>query len=88
MTRTHGLASTYRGGCRCDGCRTANTVRARLERARRAASTPPAGAHGKAATYSNWRCRCEPCRAAHALYLATRRTPQRRDRQMAARGAP
>lgn len=88
MSRTHGLASTYQSGCRCGGCRAANTARAKLGRERRVDRTPPETAHGKTATYSNWRCRCEPCRAAHALNLATRRTPQRRARQLAARGAP
>jgi hypothetical protein len=80
MTVTHGLASTYRsrnGGCRCVDCCRANTERARREKANRATRTPPADAHGKASTYSNWRCRCEPCTTAHSTYLRNRRQQAR-----------
>lgn len=87
MTQTHGLAGTYRSGCRCDECRKANTERCRISREQRARRTPPLEAHGKAATYSNWACRCDPCKAAHSVNLAARRTPQRRAHQLVARGA-
>lgn len=36
----HGTVSSYNAGCRCDECRTANTVKSRKNRKRRAAGLP------------------------------------------------
>lgn len=66
---THGLASTYRSpiyACRCEACTQANTERVVLERQKRANRQPPAGSHGKYTTYTNWMCRCGPCKVAGA----------------------
>ena len=66
---THGLASTYRNpeyGCRCEACTRANTERARTEQASRRKRQPPSGSHGRYTTYTNWGCRCGPCKAAGA----------------------
>lgn len=41
-----------------------------MRRARRDPSTLSEDAHGKASTYRNWKCRCEPCTKAHAEYSA------------------
>lgn len=72
MTITHG-ASAYRGRkpCRCDVCREASTIRVRQERQHRANRRAGTNLeHGKASTYTNWLCRCEPCVAAHSKQLA------------------
>lgn len=86
MTGTHGKASTYRSvpgrNCRCEECRTANTERARAERASRTArlaADPGLIPHGTASTYNNWGCRCDPCSVAHAQRcLIYRQTHSRR----------
>jgi hypothetical protein len=61
-------ASSYRrpGGCRCDGCRAANTARTMRERERRRLAGPPADIEHGASTYNNWGCRCAACTAAHS----------------------
>ncbi len=68
---THGIPSTYRSGCRCGLCRTANTVHTREKTARRReqAVIPDFVQHGKATTYGNWHCRCDPCKGAHRIAL-------------------
>lgn len=73
---THGLASTYRHGCRCELCRDANTdfcKQQRTERSNRPVDDIPHGLSG----YQNWDCRCEVCKAAKseknaAAYQASR----------------
>jgi hypothetical protein len=45
----------------------------------------PADDHGSASTYSNWHCRCEACRAAHAAKSAHRRIARR---ALLSQGAP
>lgn len=64
---THGKASTYRHGCRCDECRTEHTKQVAREsagRARRPVADVPHGLSG----YKNWGCRCEVCSHAHTNY--------------------
>jgi hypothetical protein len=84
IERDHGTVSRYEQGCRCDVCREAATIRSREWRAR--ARKDPAAAdragHGRASTYKNYSCRCDPCRAAHSAVLAARRE------RMAAQKAP
>lgn len=63
----HGRMSTYRHGCRCQKCRSANALRHKQWR-RRAAHNPQGAdraGHGNASTYNNHGCRCEPCTEAH-----------------------
>ncbi|MGV9668678.1 hypothetical protein [Nocardia niigatensis] len=77
----HGRVSTYTtGGCRCNLCREALRVYTAQRRAARRAELgtvrgrPYATVdlygnpitHGTASTYSNWGCRCLPCRVAHS----------------------
>lgn len=70
MTKTHGKPSTYsNGGCRCDLCSAANSLRMRQQRERRSGRVIPDGLHGKSTTYTNYKCRCEPCRDAHKVRL-------------------
>lgn len=69
--RTHGLASAYRAGCRCEPCTKANSdfLRdKRAERAQRPADEVPHGLSG----YKNWLCRCEICKAAGSVDNARR----------------
>lgn len=65
----HGKSSTYRaGGCRCENCREANTIRQR-QTSFMASEKFAAGLveveHGKANTYRYYGCRCDECKAAH-----------------------
>lgn len=76
-TRTHGNASTYRNGCRCDPCRDAHRERTRVYRdrnARRLKQDRAAVKHGSDTTYNDFRCRCGECRRAHT----ERQTPRPR----------
>jgi hypothetical protein len=70
MSRTHGLASTYRHGCRCEDCRTAHTIQAAAERARRAERSRDEVPHGTFGGYVNWACRCDPCSEANSAKCA------------------
>lgn len=57
----------YAAGCRCAQCREGHRIsRAELVAARRERllADPTVRPHGVANTYTNWGCRCEPCRAA------------------------
>lgn len=62
--------STYvHYGCRCDGCRAANTEEQKLQDAKRREASKndhPAGKPYSESTYRNWGCRCDQCRAAHS----------------------
>lgn len=69
----HGGSGTlYNQGCRCEPCREAHRERMRDGNARRAAErirgengdwyAPRAAEHGTTSTYSNWGCRCDPCK--------------------------
>lgn len=63
--RTHGIASTYRAGCRCEPCRKANTEKCKQQRAERALRPVDEVPHGLGG-YRNWGCRCEVCTAAQS----------------------
>jgi Sigma-70, region 4 len=54
----HGTPYRYGRGCRCEKCSKA----VRQQRLRRYQQEPPQ--HGTESAYSNWGCRCDPCRAA------------------------
>lgn len=80
--RTHGIEATYRwcfedNGRACAACRRAHAernVRDTVSRARRIREDPSLATHGKAATYANWGCRCDPCTdAAASSHAAWRR---------------
>jgi hypothetical protein len=62
----HGRRGTYIKGCRCEACNQANRDGANIGRYSRAGRTPPPDSHGKATTYTNWHCRCDPCKAAQS----------------------
>lgn len=75
---THGGSGTlYNQGCRCELCTEAHRVRMMLsnrtrfnERIRGANGdwyAPRASTHGTSSTYTNWGCRCDPCRAEAAV---------------------
>lgn len=71
MAPTHGKASTYRHGCRCDPCKAANSAfakRERVTRSQRPAEEIPHGLSG----YNNWLCRCPVCKAAKSVENARR----------------
>ena len=70
---THGLTG-YRRGCRCNTCRQANTHAQQQAKARRRANPSAAdrAGHGKATTYCNYACRCEPCKKAQSIDNAAR----------------
>lgn len=77
----HGTRYAYTRGCRCAECRTANTHYHRdLRDARAGALAPDDPRHGHNSTYNNHRCRCEPCKAAHAEVMADRAHLIREDR--------
>jgi hypothetical protein len=66
--RTHGTASAYNGGCRCDDCKASHRDRiARQKLARK--DKEVTAEHGKVATYRNWSCRCRPCMDAAAATM-------------------
>lgn len=71
---THGKASTYRHGCRCDDCRSAHTDHCKRKRAERRSRPHEEIPHGLGG-YRNWNCRCEVCKAAkseaNAAYRAS-----------------
>ena len=70
----HGTRSSYVSGCRCTACTAANTeyhlngMRPRY--AAKLAADPDSQPHGSDSTYTNYGCRCEQCRAAHAIKCA------------------
>lgn len=77
----HGVVSTYTNhGCRCPGCRAANT-RNNLQGRRRRHKAMMAGLvsppHGVESTYLNYACRCPPCRAEHLRRDQLRRQRRR-----------
>lgn len=65
----HGKSHTYRHGCRCLLCRRANTEKVAANSRARAIKlgdlNHPQPEHGTASTYTNWKCRCDTCSAAH-----------------------
>lgn len=75
MARTHGLAATYRAGCRCRPCTIANTER-QAEWVK-TAEVPP-DKHGTIYGYRVLRCRCDECRGANAEYQREYRARVRR----------
>jgi hypothetical protein len=68
-----GTRSGYTAGCRCVGCRAANTAYGKQERVRRAERLRSGDAnvvHGKYTTYQNWGCRCIACTEANSAKCA------------------
>jgi hypothetical protein len=78
-TVRHGTANAYRNHkCRCPHCVQAHNTECETMRLRRFALTATAGGIApipvhNAATYTNWGCRCDTCRAAERARGATRR---------------
>jgi hypothetical protein len=60
--RPHGV-TRYQAGCRCEVCTTAHRERMRGW-ATRVAGSPPE--HGTVNAYTNYGCRCGPCKAAQS----------------------
>lgn len=75
--RTHGIAATYKHGCRCGDCTEAHRIwhaaKCR-ELAARPRGTVPHGLSG----YNNWGCRCTACTAAKGAALALGRARRKR----------
>ena len=68
MSLQHGTYRAYiDDGCRCTACREANRVTCAAWRARQGEPL-----RHDASTYSNYRCRCATCRAAHAAKMRLR----------------
>lgn len=63
-----GTCASYRRGCRCQACVSANSARAMAWVAAHRGQEPPSDAHGKASTYQAYGCRCRPCTTAHSAY--------------------
>lgn len=91
----HGTASAYQYyRCSCPACLGAHMTRMRAERAARLArrvlvdgrlvAPVPPEKHGKATTYGNWGCRCEPCTQANNAGCYARRVERRRRAKTAA----
>lgn len=94
MSRRHGLASTYRHGCRCDECRRANADYQRpsgasgAHRARNLARRTfvagrwiaplPEAQHGTNDAYVRHGCRCISCTRANSEYQIAWRARARR----------
>jgi hypothetical protein len=77
-----GTHASYHRGCRCKPCTEANRIYYRGCRAKmveRLKADPTLAEHGKAATYANWGCRCDPCKAAQSA--ANRQQAERRKAQ-------
>jgi len=76
--KTHGNASTYEAGCRCDDCRGAHRVKQRRMRALRIVRgllDPTLIPHGTRTGYSGWGCKCEACSEAEMTYHRNRKAP-------------
>jgi hypothetical protein len=74
--RQHGLATTYKAGCRCDDCTSAASAYAKERyEARKAGDVRSPGGQRKHGAHSTWRagCRCGKCCAANDEYNARRR---------------
>jgi hypothetical protein len=74
--RTHGLATTYKAGCRCADCTSAASTYAKERyEARKAGDVRSPGGQRKHGAHSTWRagCRCGKCCAANDEYNAKRR---------------
>lgn len=86
---THGVNGYNWRKCRCAICRAANAERALEYRKRRLANggIPAKTAHGKASTYSNWRCRCEPCKEAWRVHMRRQSKLNQRPEAVARRAA-
>jgi hypothetical protein len=72
-TYPHGKPTGYAQGCRCGRCIEANRESAR-QRSQERATRQDQAVHGRASTYQNWGCRCDPCKAAHSIRLKQRRS--------------
>ncbi|MCI3277493.1 hypothetical protein [Streptomyces cylindrosporus] len=57
--------SAYRRGCRCQGCRAANTAKCQQGHERRVAKAADADFEHGASGYKNWGCRCPVCTKAN-----------------------
>lgn len=70
----HGTTTGYNRGCRCNECtRASSTFQNDRQRRRKGALAPNDPRHGIYTTYTNWRCRCEPCKSAMKEWLSAHR---------------
>lgn len=77
MTDHKPSISRYNRGCRCDECRAIATAKSAARKWRRILRTVTgengkpyavdAPNHGTVSTYTNWGCRCDPCREVNTL---------------------
>lgn len=83
----HGTDNGYSNlHCRCQSCRTANAIKQRDDRARRATVKVPDHVHGTPNGYGNWRCRCDECRRAWRLDTQVQRHRAKNNLTDVARG--
>lgn len=66
MTK-HGGPGAYNKGCRCSICIDAHRTRIQATRARLHTRPREEVPHGTRGGYSNWGCRCQPCRTANTV---------------------
>ena len=64
-------ATDYNRGCRCDGCKETNRLRARKQREARKSAPRDEQGHVigqpySPSTYANWFCRCPKCTELHS----------------------
>lgn len=59
----------YKRGCRCEVCVTTERAYRRAVRAAKVLRDPPEGAKHGNYVYTEYGCRCETCRAAHAAVM-------------------
>lgn len=84
---THGKRYNYvDNGCECDPCREANRIGTKEAKARRFKRTADNGgiaptATHNAGTYTNWNCRCVPCKVAWAADCRDRKAKAREARR-------
>lgn len=83
----HGAPNRYdkcrkRNGRACDACRKQHNEdikQGNFQRAERLRADPSLAPHGKVTTYTNWMCRCDPCRASAADQSYQARTDKEGD---------
>lgn len=84
----HGTIYTYRKGCRCQECVSANYRGQKRWRVKAAANPIPPGVHGTINGYKIYGCRKPCCKKARAEEQAAMTERRRRMRALVAAGLP
>lgn len=74
----HGKTAGYVAGCRCLACKQANKDY-RVAQKARGLPDPADSRHGTVGGFTNYHCRCDPCRDAMREWDNTRRRPSRKE---------